>query len=151
MPRAEILAAIAALPVLLTGCGESSPPASANESTGAPQAAREGVVVDTYTVRGIVTSVPSDDNPMSGFQARHEAIPGFRSQGGEVGMNVMNMAFPLVEGVDLGGIGVDDIVSITFTVDYDEVNDRLLGFRATSIERLPDGTELDFTPLSTPE
>jgi len=102
-----------------------------------------GVAVDTYTVRGIVVSLPDQQNPASDLMVHHEAIPEFRGQNGTRGMNEMTMPFPVGEGLDLSGVQAGQKVRLTFTVDYDEKGQRLLTYRATAVEPLPEGTELD--------
>jgi hypothetical protein len=117
---------------LLPACGEREPETPA------------GVVVDEYTVRGVIVAVPSAENPTGDFLVHHEEIPEFRGEGGERGMNEMIMPFPLSSDLDLSGYSEGDRVSLTFTVDYNEEEDRLITYRATSIEMLPEGTVLEF-------
>ncbi|MDX2115667.1 MAG: copper-binding protein [Planctomycetota bacterium] len=102
---------------------------------------------DVYVVRAVVVSLPDAANPASEFQARHEAIPNFVGQDGELGMDTMVMPFPLADGLDLSAFQTGDKVELTFEVDFDAAAQRLLGYRATAVKPLPAETELDFTPL----
>lgn len=100
-----------------------------------------------YTVRGILTNLPSVNEP-SQIYARHEAIPEFRQASGQFGMSAMTMPFPLpATGVSLDGLTVGDVVKIRFAVTYSADFKSLQGYVVRSIERLPEGTDLDFTPL----
>lgn len=126
-------AVVSGLSVLaLPGCGGSEPETP------------PGVVVDEYTVRGVIVSVPSYGDPSGDLMVHHEAIPDFRGEGGARGMNEMVMPFPVASGLDLSEFSEGDRVSLTFTVDYNENEDRLITYRATSIELLPEGATLDF-------
>ena len=132
------LAIAAVLP--MSGCKRQ-------ESAAAPQ---PQVRKDLYTVRGIVTELPSPDAPLAEFKVRHEAMPHFRAEGGKLGMDTMIMPFPLATGLSLDGLKVGDQIMLSFEVDFDPETDRLLGYRATGVQPLPSGTILDFTPLHTP-
>ena len=125
-----VLIALATL-LATPGCADSEPEQTSD------------VVVDTYTVRGRIVSVPSPDNPGGDLMVHHEAIPDFRGEGGTRGMNEMVMPFPVSDDLDLVGFDAGDAVSLTFTVDFNEAEDRLITYRATSIEALPEGTTLD--------
>ena len=113
------------------GCGEGEPTPDA------------GISVDSYTVRGVIVSLPDDENPSDDLMVHHEAIPEFRGQNGEMGMNEMTMPFPVDERLDLDGLEPGQKVRLTFTVDFDEQGQRLLTYRATEVEPLPEGTTLD--------
>ncbi len=108
-----------------------------------------GVVVDTYEVRAIIAELPDASNPTSGFSARHEAIPDFRSNNGSLGMKAMTMGFPVAPELDLSELSVGQKIALTFTVDYNTETQKLLGFQVTKITPLPEGTTLNFG--STPE
>lgn len=106
---------------------------------------REPVI--EYTTRAIITQLPTIHEPDL-LYARHEAIPEFRNTSGRYGMNVMVMPFPLPpSGVSIDGLTVGDQVVIRFAVTYSADFSSLKGYVARSIERLPEGTVLDFTPL----
>lgn len=98
--------------------------------------------VAEYTVRGEVVALPTEDEDM---QIHHEAIPEFREPDG-IGMDVMVMPFPFGEGVSTEGIEVGDKLLLTFSVDYEE-GWSPLDYRVIRYEKLPQDTELDFTPL----
>lgn len=104
-----------------------------------PTAIEQGLHVGwgVYDVRGVVVSLPEGG---ADLVIRHEAIGHFVSIKGEmVGMQAMQMPFPLAAGVSLEGIGVDDLVAFTFEVDWDP------SYAIIAIEVLPAGTELDFS------
>jgi hypothetical protein len=95
----------------------------------------------TYTVRGQVTQLPDPASPGSGLSLSHEAIDDFVGRDGTiVGMDPMNMPFPVASGVSLAGISPADIVEFDLNVDWQ--ND--LPVAITRIRKLPPGTELDF-------
>lgn len=125
----------ALLPMALVGCFRAEEPAQ--------------VIVDEthvgwgeYYSRAEVVALPVDGG---GITLRHEAIPTFLSIKGEmVGMQPMQMPFPLGEGVSIEGIEVGDKVEFTFEVDWDP------GFFIVSISALPEETELDFSKKDPP-
>ena len=95
-----------------------------------------------YSVRAMVVALPVDGG---GITLKHEAIPMFVDIKGDiVGMQPMQMAFPLGEGVSIEGIEVGDKVEFTFEVDWDP------GFFIVSISTLPDETELDYSKKDPP-
>jgi Cu/Ag efflux protein CusF len=102
--------------------------------------------VDTYTVRARVTSLPDPANPMSEFAVHHERIDSFKGPGGHLGMDVMVMPFPLASGLSIDALSPGDIISMTFTVEFDIKLDKPVAYRATRYEQLPTNTELDLTP-----
>ncbi|MEM1109848.1 MAG: copper-binding protein [Planctomycetota bacterium] len=121
--------------VLSTGCTETS----------SPQATADRNVTATYQTRGEVSSLPDADKPTSGLFIRHEAIPEFKNQDGEVeGMDTMTMPFPTDDGVDLAPLSVGDKVEVTFEVF---TQGGVRGYAATQIDKLPADTELDFSRL----
>lgn len=132
------VAGVAASPLMLAGCKR------------APEAEANKIKQDRYTVRGEIMQMPSAQSPLTEFSVRHEAMPHFRGQGGEMGMDTMTMPFPLKEGVSLDGFAVGDKVELAFEVDFDAATDALLGYRATGLTKLPADTVLDFTPLPKP-
>lgn len=111
------------------------------------RAAASSIRTDRYVIRGVVAALPSADRPGSELQVRHEAMPHFVGQGGQLGMDTMTMPFPLDPRVSLAGIAVGDKVEVSFEVDVDPSTQNLMGYRATAIARLPAETELDFSPL----
>ena len=146
MRASRLLAGLpVALVCLTSGCGESESHQEADPTSAVVEQVLE---VDSYDVRAVITQLPSADNPSNGFMAHHEAIPEFRSQNGAMGMKEMTMGFPVAQDLDLSGFAVDQKVTITFTVDYDTANKRLLGFRATKLVLLPDDTVLHFGQVS---
>lgn len=107
-----------------------------------------GTAVIEYTTRAIITKLPTVAEPDQLF-ARHEAIPEYRQTSGQYGMDVMVMPFPLPDsGVSIEGLTVGDAVAIRFAVTYSADFSSLKGYVVRSIERLPEGTELDFTRLA---
>ncbi len=95
-----------------------------------------------YTVRGQIVQLPT--SPTTEFQVRHEAIPDFQDRHGEtVGMNVMIMPFPLARGVSIDGYELGDKIEIEMAVNWTQTP----AWAATRIRKLPDDTELDWTPL----
>jgi len=112
-----------------------------------PAAAASSIQKDTYTVRGLVVQLPDPSNPAAEFNVRHEAIPNFRQQDGKLGMDVMDMPFPLAPGVDLSNLKIGDKVELTFEVELDLNENKFIRYQATAISVLPPETVLDFTPL----
>jgi len=97
--------------------------------------------VHVYEVRGRVTALPDPADPLSNLRIRHEPVPSFVSIDGEVvGMDSMNMPFPVADGVDLAGLAVGDKVWMTFEVDWDGE----VPYQATKIDKLPADVELVF-------
>jgi Cu/Ag efflux protein CusF len=132
--------ALATASLLLAACGggTSEAPAPAETAT-AEAAAAPGA--DVYEVRGEVTQLPNPDNPSAQLMVQHEPIPDFKNSKGEmVGMNAMEMPFPVGEGVSLDGIAVGDKVILTFEVQFQPST----RYEVTAIEKLPADTTLDF-------
>ena len=126
------------LVVCCAGCKKQS----AAEGTEA-QAPKTHLV--EYTVRGKVSALPS---AMSELLIQHEAIPEFRNPDGSLGMNTMQMEFPLGEGFTIGpDIAPGDPVELTFVVEYAEDYKSLHRYFLTVLTELPPDTELDFSPL----
>lgn len=135
--------ALAVVTVLLgagAGCKERGAPSG-----------KSPVRLDVYVVRGQIVQLPDPGDARREFQVRHEPIPHFRGQGGELGMDTMTMPFPLGPGLALDGLSPGDVVELKFEVEFDPAADRLLGYRATSVTKLPAETPLDFTPMARPE
>lgn len=103
---------------------------------------------DHYEVRGIVVQLPSAESPLAEFQVRHEAMPNFRGENNEIGMDTMTMPFPLAGGLTLEGLAVGDKINLAFEVDFDTATGKLKAYRATGFTKLPPETELDFSPLA---
>jgi Cu/Ag efflux protein CusF len=128
------LVAALAVPMALSGCFREPAPTEPEQS--------DHVGWGIYDARGIVVALPADGEDL---MLKHEAIPTFRNIEGElVGMNSMQMPFPLGEGVSLEGIEVGDMVAFTFEVDWDPA------YFIRSIEVLPEETELDFSAQEVP-
>jgi len=141
MFRLLMIACIALLAPIQAGCERkpAAAPASQDEN------AQPDHMLVAYTVRGVVTRLPTPDEPRM-LMARHEAIPEYRKPGGKLGMNTMIMPFPLAAGVSLGSIAVGDKVEMTFEVRYTG-DYRPVRYELTEIVKLPPETELDFSPL----
>lgn len=121
---------------LLHAC--ATPPAGDAPATNGADGAGD---VQVYEVRGQVTALPDPSDPLSNLRLRHEAVADFVGMDGEVvGMESMNMPFPVAEGLSLEGLEVGDPVTFTLEVDWDGDP----AYRVTRIERLPEGTELDW-------
>jgi hypothetical protein len=95
----------------------------------------------TYTTRGQVTQLPDPANPGSGLYLSHEAIDNFVDRDGKtVGMDPMNMPFPVAEGVSLAGIAPADLVEFDLYVDWQADTPVAI----TRIRKLPPDTKLVF-------
>ena len=106
---------------------------------GRPQEGR-GTNGRTYTTRGQVTQLP--DPPGSSLYLSHEAIDDFVDREGKtVGMDPMNMPFPVAQGVSLAGIAPSDIVEFDLHVDWQAETPVAI----TRIQKLPPGTQLVFS------
>ncbi len=100
--------------------------------------------VHQYVVRAEIITLPTETDPDAELKIRHEMIPDFHGQDGQHGMKAMTMPFPTADELDLSPFSVGDKVSLTFTVDYDRQEDKLLAYRATKLEPLPADTTLVF-------
>ena len=125
------LAAI--LVLLLVGCGERDE----TDATGGTDPYEADAPLEmTYYVRGIVIELPSEGRDLV---IRHESIPEFMNRDGEVvGMNSMQMSFPLGAEASLEGIAGGDKVRFVLEVDWDP------GYSIVEISTLAPETELDF-------
>lgn len=139
-----IQTAVAVLAVVV--CLVAFPSCKRKESTPS-SASAASIRKDRYTVRGVVVVVPSADNPAAEFQVRHEAMPHFVGQDGELGMDTMTMPFPLAEGLSLDAVKPGDKIELSFEVDFDTRSKQLMGYRATAVTLLPPETTLDFTSM----
>jgi hypothetical protein len=120
----------------LAGCGPSEAPESGGQATG-----------HTYKVRGQVTQLPDPANPGSGLYLQHEAVDDFVDREGKtVGMDPMNMPFPVAAGVSLEGIAPADYVEIDLHVDWQADSPVAI----TRIRKLPPDTRLVFRAAKPP-
>lgn len=93
-----------------------------------------------YVVRGVVAQIPDPTNPTREFRVHHERIPDFKNSKGEVvGMNEMEMPFPVSDPKLLDGVAIGDIVEITFADWYKPVRN----YKVTKLVKLPADTKLD--------
>lgn len=136
--RTSAVTALAAFIALLASCAKSESDAT---ETG------DSIQTVAYTVRGVIAQLPDPQNPTTMFMVRHESMPHYRRPDGDLGMNSMTMPFPPADGVSLDGWSVGDQIELAFEVDYDANDGTLLDFRATGLVALPEGVQLDFSPL----
>lgn len=126
----RLLAPLAVLCLVAAACAGSAP--EVTETAGD---------VHVYEIRGQVTALPDPADPLSNLRVRHEAIPHFVSIDGQVvGMDSMNMPFPVAAGLDLSEIAVGDKVRMTFEVEWEGE----IPYQATKMEKLPADAVLDF-------
>lgn len=148
-PHSVVLAACAIGLASLGACNKHDEPYEpVNAQADEPNAAADpGRMAHTYSTRGIIKRLPGE-GPASELQIQHEAIDTFVDASGKVsGMNAMTMPFPqLADGVGLDGYQVGDKVAFTFHVTWSEGNGgtRRPSWVVTSIEKLPDDTQLVF-------
>lgn len=136
---APILALVTAS-LFLAACGGGTSEAPAPEETAAAET-EAAPDAEVYQVRGEVTQLPDPENPSAQLMVQHEPIPDFKNSKGEmVGMNAMEMPFPVGEGVSLEGVAVGDKVLLTFEVQFQPST----RYEVTAIEKLPADTTLDF-------
>lgn len=96
---------------------------------------------ETYRVRALVRHLPKSDDPRPEILVRHEAIPSFKNEDGDVvGMDTMSMPFPLADTSLITGVEVGDRVEMAFEVSWHGGNP----LKVTTIERLPEGSLLAF-------
>jgi hypothetical protein len=112
----------------------------------------------TFETRGQVVALPSMTED---FKVRHEVVPDFPNPDGSMGMNTMTMPFwpatsnanfdphreRIPADLDLEGIEVGDKVMITWEYQRDRATNQPISWYAVKVEKLPDDTELDFTPM----
>lgn len=85
--------------------------------------------------------LPESGNPAKQFMVKHEPIPNYVNQKGEVvGMNAMTMPFPPADEKLLEGLAVGDKVLLTWEVRWFGDPRSIV----TKIEKLPPETELNF-------
>jgi hypothetical protein len=124
----------------LAGCG----PREAPESGGQVGSQATG---HTYKVRGQVTQLPDPANPGSGLHVQHEAVDDFVDREGKtVGMDPMNMPFPVADGVSLEGIAPADYVEFDLHVDWQADSPVAI----TRLHKLPPDTRLVFRAAQPP-
>ena len=97
----------------------------------------------TYEVRGVVRQIRTLPDERFELSIHHEAIPEFVTIQGEVQpMEAMTMPFLTADSLDLEGLAAGSIVRFALEVDWSATEPALI----TVIERLPDDTELAFSP-----
>jgi hypothetical protein len=127
------LATAAILPFTLPACSRQPQQAAAPESP--PE--------QVYTLRGRITSLPVQGQPLTNLSIMHEALPSFVNKDGKVvGMPVMDMPFSPAPGVSLEGLSVGDPVEFTFEMRWHGQPRSQL----TRIAKLPPDTALDLPP-----
>jgi hypothetical protein len=120
----------------LAACGPREAPESGGQKSG-----------HTYQVRGQVTQLPDPANPGSGLSLQHEAVDDFVDREGKtVGMDPMNMPFPVAAGVSLEGIAPADYVEFDLHVDWQADSPVAI----TRIRKLPPDTRLVFRAAKPP-
>ncbi len=98
---------------------------------------------ESYRVRAQVRQVPAPDAARGEIYVRHEAIPSFKNEDGEiVGMDSMSMPFPLADVALAAGVAAGDRIEMEFEVSWSGGNP----LKVTAIEKLPEGTRLAFEP-----
>lgn len=102
----------------------SKEPSASNRPT-------SGVQVRSYTVRGVIETLPVPEKPGTQLIIRHEEISDFQASDGRVGMKAMSMPFPVATGLSLEGLTPGDAVEFDFTVDWNSAE----SYWITRIER----------------
>jgi Cu/Ag efflux protein CusF len=98
----------------------------------------------TYDSRGVVYGIMHLEGRWPEITLHHQAIPEFVGREGAVaGMESMAMPFTVAPGVSLEGIEEGDPVAFRFEVRWEGQPTLLV----TSLEPLPPGTVIDFSPL----
>jgi Cu/Ag efflux protein CusF len=140
------LGLLAALALSLGACEQKPAPAPAGSSTATPPPATTSSTAApaepdaVYVVRGRVVSLPDPSNPSAEFRVHHEPIPDFKAPDGRVvGMNEMEMPFPVSDPTLLEGIAVGDAVELTFADWYKPMRT----YKVTKVVKLPADTELN--------
>jgi len=131
------------LGLVAAGCGGGGGEDGQSEAAGEAVATAGGEDggVDRYTVRGVISKLPTIDSPDPSVYIRHAPIPGYKNEDGEVvGMAAMTMPFPVAEGVSTEGLQVGDPVEFTFTMRWKPTGH----YEIVAIDELPAGTEIDF-------
>ena len=115
--------------------------------------------VFTFKTRGEITQLPDIlDAPL---KIRHEAVPDWPRPDGNMGMDTMTMQFwpeatnpdftthleRIPDDLDLEGFEVGDKVLVTWEYQQDRATLGVVAYYAIELEKLPDDTVLDWTPL----
>lgn len=96
----------------------------------------------SYTVRAEILRMPGVDRRHPEMTVRHEAIDDFVDEFGfAVGMDAMEMSFPVEPPLSVQGLAVGDKISFRFTVDFEKSD-----LQVDQIQKLPPGAELRFAP-----
>lgn len=153
---AAITCCALALALSLNACGEKS---------GAPDAADASAASDaetnSYRVKGIIESLPTQGPPPTDLRIHHEHIPTFVGNTGEVhvngngapGMRAMTMPFPtLADDVSLDGFEVGDKIEFVFAVTWNETEGGLKvpSIVVTELSHLPPDAEISFEDKPSP-
>lgn len=97
----------------------------------------------TYQTQGVVYGVTEVEGQWPELVIHHQSIPEFVSREGEVsGMDSMTMPFTVSPELSLAEVDEGDAIDFRFEVRW-EGHPTLL---VTSLERLPQGTVIDFAP-----
>jgi Cu/Ag efflux protein CusF len=124
--------ALTALLLPLVACGGPEPPA--------PPAGNAD-----YEARGEIAKLP--DATSAQIWIRHEAIPDFRNEAGEVvGMESMTMPFSVAPGLSLAGLAPGDRIGFRLEMRW---GDRAAASVAR-IEKLPEATRLAWESEAAP-
>jgi hypothetical protein len=125
--------------------GASGGPASASGQFLPQGTTPQGDVEQAYTTRGVIMALPGPNRAKQFLQIHHEEIPEFVGRSGSVvGMKEMIMDFPdVASGEVVRGFAVGDAVRFTFEVRWKGTPRTLV----TSIERLPEGEELELSKV----
>lgn len=99
--------------------------------------------VTEYTVRGRIIQLPQPDRPASELVIHHEPVPSFMSGGEVVGMDSMQMPFPVAKGLSLAGLTVGQPIEFTFEIERDQTGSPI-NVRVTRVSPLPENTMLNF-------
>ncbi len=87
-----------------------------------------------------MAELPDPANPTREFRVHHERIPDFKTAEGKVvGMNEMEMPFPVSDPKLLDGIQAGDLVEITFADWYKPIR----SYKVTRIVKLAPDTKLN--------
>ena len=111
---------------------------------------------DVYAdLLGEITMLPVANDPSTDLKIHHQHIPNFKSADGSIktnskgiaGMMSMTMPFPLAEGVSIESLSIGDKIKFTFEVVW---TDARPSWEVTSIEKIDQSTEIDFTNVIAP-
>jgi len=123
------IAAALALAAVLAACRQRTPEARAEPRR--------------YSVRAEILRLP-DARRFSEMVVRHEAIDDFVDETGQVvGMDAMEMSFPVTAPLSARGLAVGDKVALRFTVDFQKAS-----LAIEQIEKLPANTALRWAPAA---